>query len=75
MKPISPEEARSYLQRWSIVAKAERIELRETSIEVKLKQVASLMESAGLFPDPGRAASDDEVRTRWVKIRRAYGLG
>ena len=74
MKPISPEEARSYLQRWSVATEAERREVRETPIEVKLKQVASLMASAGLFRDPERAASKDEVRARWAKIRQAYGF-
>ena len=74
MKRISPEEAKSYLERWSVAAEAERRELRETPIEVKLRQLASLMASAGLFPDPERAASEDEVRMRWAKIRQAYGL-
>ncbi|HLF11507.1 MAG TPA: hypothetical protein VJA26_09840 [Gammaproteobacteria bacterium] len=74
MKRISSDEAKGYLARWSVAAEAERRELRETPMEVKLRQLAMLMASAGLFPDPGRAPSEEDVRARWVTIRRAYGL-
>lgn len=72
MKSISPEQARQYLKRWSIVADAERSELRESPMGLKFRQLAALMASAHLFHDPAeRAVSEDQVRARWAKIRRA----
>jgi hypothetical protein len=74
MKRISSDEAKGYLARWSVASEAERRELRETPMEVKLTQLAALMASAGLFQDPGRTSSKEDVRARWVTIRRTYGL-
>jgi hypothetical protein len=72
MTPITPEQAREYVERWKLVRKAAVEELRTTSMETKLQQLAVLMASRGLFPN----ARDRErqvvvIRDRWAQIRKA----
>ncbi len=48
-------------------------ELRRTPVELKLRQIWSLMTSADLLEDGAeREAGVAEVRERWRRIRRAF---
>ncbi len=72
---LTREQAESYMARWEPVREIELEELRATPIEVKFQQLAGLMASGralGWIP-PDRF-DDQEVRDRWQKLRRAYGV-
>ena len=72
MAAITPAEARAYLKRWELVREIELIELRRTSMDVKLRQLSALMASRGLFgEDPERENGVQRVRDRWACLRRA----
>lgn len=74
MAEITPEQARAYLNRWTLVREVEAAELQRASIEAKLGQLAALMASRHLFaPDPDRQTQIDEVRERWSRLRKASG--
>lgn len=74
MPPITSEEARAYFERWAIVRNLEIEELRRTSMETKLQQLASLMASRLAFgPEPDRERDVEVVRERWNRLRWAYG--
>jgi hypothetical protein len=61
--------------RWRLVNDAEREELRSTPVEVKARQLASLMGMAvALGWTEALAAEAAEVRERWIRLRKAYGL-
>ena len=70
-QPISPQAAARYQERWSIASKRLNEELRATSMETKLRQLAKLMQSAR---EMGWSQSldeeDDAVRAMWMAIRR-----
>ena len=71
-QPISPQAAAWYQERWAIVRERLNEELRATSMEAKLRQLANLMQSAR---EMGWSLSLDEedeaVRARWMALRRA----
>ena len=46
-QPVSPQAAARYLERWAIARERLDEELRATSMEAKLHQLANLMQSAG----------------------------
>lgn len=72
MNSITPKQARQYLERWKLVRQAEVEELRATSLETKLQQLAVLMASRGLFRgDRDRESQVREIRDRWARIRQA----
>lgn len=74
MSPMTPEQARSYFERWKLVREIETAELQRTSMDTKLQQLASLMASRHLFgPEPDREAQIQLVRERWARLRRALG--
>jgi hypothetical protein len=68
-------EVRAFAARWKLVNAREERELRETSSAQKLRQLAALTASAdALGWTKARAAEEEEVRRRWLKLRKAYGL-
>ena len=71
-QPVSPQAAARYRERWAIARERLDEELRATSMEAKLGQLANLMQSAG---EMGWSRSldeeDDAVRARWMALRRA----
>ena len=71
-QPISPQAAARYRERWAIARERLNEELRATSMETKLRQLANLMQSAR---EMGWSQSlddeDDAVRARWMALRRA----
>ena len=72
MAAITPEQALAYFRRWELVRDAEARELRRTSMETKLKQLAALMAARHVFgPEPDREAQIQVVRERWARLRRA----
>jgi hypothetical protein len=72
MPAITPNEAAAYLNRWKLVEQIELIELRRTSMEVKLRQLSALMASRDLFGvDPERENGVQLVRDRWACLRQA----
>ena len=74
MAAIAPAEAQAYVKRWELVRQMELIELRRTSMDVKLRQLSALMASRGLFgEDPERENGVQLVRDRWACLRRALG--
>lgn len=71
---MTKQEARAFVRRWALVNAREREELRATTPDQKLRQVAALMDSVQLFGwDRALAAEEDEVRSRWARLQRAYG--
>jgi hypothetical protein len=74
MTAITPAEARAYFKRWELVKEIELIELRRTSMDVKLRQLSALMASRDLFGvDPERENALQLVRDRWARLRQALG--
>ena len=73
-RKMTREEALAWKARWELVNAAEREELRTDSLEHKMRQLASLM--ASVEPLGWREAlreGEEEVRARWVRLRKAYG--
>lgn len=72
MSAISPKAVRDYLAGLNLAGVFEVEELRRTPVEVKLRQIWSLMTSADLLEDSAaREAGIAEVRERWRRIRQA----
>lgn len=72
MATISDNDALSYTARWSVLNAHEERELRETSIPTKFRQLATLMQTAYLFPVTADILREEEqVRERWRKMRVA----
>jgi len=68
---ISNSDALNYLRRWLLASAAEIAELRTTPMEIKLRQLASMMASHSLFDDAAMREKEDlELRARWARIRR-----
>ena len=69
---ISAADALAYQTRWKSVNQMEIAELRNTSMEMKLRQLASLMASREMFGiDPQRERATEQIRERWVQLRQA----
>jgi len=72
MASITPKQAQSYLDRWRMVADREVDIWRASSMETRLRQLSTLLDSRGLFfEDPDRKRGIAEVRKRWARIRQA----
>jgi hypothetical protein len=72
MNRVSPKAVRAYLAGLKQAGSFEIEELRRTPIDLKLRQIWSLMTSADLLEDPAeREARVAEVRGRWQQIRQA----
>ena len=66
---------RGYLERWKRINAFEREELRQMSPETRLRQFFSLMEMARVMDwETSTKAEIEEVRSRWVKLKAAYGV-
>ena len=72
---MNQSDARAFQTRWKAVNEAEREELRSTPLPVKARQLAALMLSAQqLGWTEALAEEEAEVRDRWLRLRRAYGV-
>jgi hypothetical protein len=72
---ITKSQARAFRERWKAVNVAEREELRATSMAEKLQQLAALMGSVRMqgWEKPS-AAEEAEIRGRWKRLRKAFGV-
>lgn len=72
MPTLTPEQAHNYLDRWKLVSEMEAQELRDTPLEIKVRQLAILMASRHLFEeDQDREDGISMVRERWARIRES----
>jgi hypothetical protein len=68
---MTKEEARAWRDRWKLVNEAEKHELRETSMDHKLRQVVVMMSAAReLGWTEALREGEEEVRDRWNALRR-----
>lgn len=69
----NPKSVRDYLAGLELAGAFEVEELRRTPMELKLRQIWSLMTSADLLQaDTEREAGITEVGERWRRIRQAF---
>jgi hypothetical protein len=68
----SKAELQAWLERWKRVNEFEVQELRDTSVETKLRQLAALMASAEAFGWREDQEEIEEVRARWNRLREIY---
>ena len=74
MSDIPPEAARDYVARWALANDAEVEELRRTTMDTKVRQLASLMASrAELTEEPARSAEAQQVEQRWSLLKQVLG--
>lgn len=69
MPPVTPDEVHAYLAGLALANQFEIEELRKAPVELKLRQIWTLMTSADLFEDA--AQRDIEVKTireRWDRL-------
>jgi hypothetical protein len=72
MAAITPAETQAYIKRWELVKEIELVELRRTSMDVKLRQLSALMASRDFFGvDSEREKGVLLVRDRWASLRQA----
>jgi len=70
---LTKAEAVAFKARWAVVNRAERKELRATSVGHKLQQLAALMASVDkLGWTESLSQEESEVRIRWNRLRKAY---
>jgi hypothetical protein len=68
-------EVKAWKARWEAVNRHEIEELRRTPVALKLQQLATLMFAAKSQRwDPKLAREEEQVRSRWVALRQAYGV-
>lgn len=69
---IDRSDAAAYLDRWVLMTQRERMELRETSTEQKLRQLSALFASRSLFPvNEAVEREREDLGERWHRIRLA----
>jgi hypothetical protein len=70
---MSKSEGKTFLRRWRLVNAREIKELRATTLDTKLCQLAALMAAAKQmgWTDALREG-EAEVRARWQQLRKAY---
>jgi hypothetical protein len=72
---LTKDQARAFRRRWELVAAAEREELRNTSPEIRFRQLAALFATAqSLGWDEALREGEEEVRERWKKLRASFGV-
>ena len=64
------DEVQAWAERWKEVARAEIAELRRLPVEVKLRQLDALAQSASLFEWSAADEEDDRVREMWMTLRQ-----
>jgi hypothetical protein len=72
MTLIAPKQVRAFLDRWKMVRESGADELRNSSMETRMRQLSALVGSRRLFNvDADRERRVTEVRERWARIRKA----
>ncbi|MGH8771426.1 MAG: hypothetical protein ACREV2_09660 [Burkholderiales bacterium] len=70
---MTKNDASRFKARWALVNSTEIEELRSTSLDRKLRQLAALMASAKAFGfDSALADQETHVRRRWIRIKKAH---
>jgi hypothetical protein len=72
---VTREEAFQYIDRWRLVEETTSEELRQTPVEVKLRQLAVMVEAAhslGWVDD--LRAGEEEVRERWRLLKERMNV-
>ena len=76
MGTLSSDQAREYSRRWQQIGRQETVELRQLGMDVKLRQLSSLIASRDFLPaDPLREQSVRATRERWQRLRRTLTGG
>jgi exopolyphosphatase/pppGpp-phosphohydrolase len=74
-KQMTKAQARAYVDRWRLVNQHEIRELRAMTLEEKLRVAAQLHEVGKHIGWNGhRERGVAEVRQRWQRLRRTYGV-
>ena len=71
---MNRDEARAWVARWKEVESAEIAELRRTPLDVKLRQLDALAQSASLFDWSSDDRENDRVRELWMLLRQRSGI-
>ena len=72
---LTKKDAAEFRTRWAAVNKAERKELRATTMSRKFLQLAALVASVSkLGWTESLAQEESEVRIRWNRLRKAQRL-
>ncbi|MBI5193647.1 MAG: hypothetical protein HZA08_09440 [Nitrospirae bacterium] len=72
---ITKKEAIEFKKRWEAINAFEHEELRRTSMEMKLQQLAALMASVKeLGWHKSLSEGEEKLRDRWNRLRRAYNV-
>src|SRR5271169_1258046 len=72
MSSLSPEEARKYLAGLTLANEFEIHELRNAPVELKMRQLWTLMMSPELVENESRRAIEvQEIRERWARLYQA----
>jgi hypothetical protein len=72
---LTKTDASAFKTRWAMVNRAERMELRATTMHRKFRQLAALMASVEKFSWAQPLAQEEsEVRIRWNMLRKAKHL-
>jgi hypothetical protein len=70
VNPLGPQDVYDYLERWRIVAAAERLEAAATALDVRFLQCASLLASRTIFSSGAAPpVRDAGIPDRWARIR------
>ena len=73
---MTKEEAQLFKQRFRAANTVEIVELRSMSIDLKLEQAAALMASARQMGwEEKLVEGEAEVRSRWLRLKKAYDSG
>ena len=73
---MTKEEAIAYVTGYQAVNALEIEELRSMTLEEKFEHAAALMETAQYMGwAEALAAEDADVRTLWIRLKRAYSNG
>ena len=67
---MTREEALQFKKRWDLVEEVRLAELRQTPVELKLRQLASMI-VGGSRPET-ELAQVEKVRDRWLELKAAY---
>ncbi|MBI5194450.1 MAG: hypothetical protein HZA08_13575 [Nitrospirae bacterium] len=72
---ITKKEAIKFKNRWEVINAFEHDELRRTSMDIKMQQLAALMASVNeLGWEKALSEGEDKLRERWNRLRRAYNV-
>ncbi len=71
---MTKTDALRFKARWAIANARDIADLKKMSPEETLRLTGALMESAKMFSFPDRKREEAQIRARWMRLRRAYGV-